>query len=197
MSSATAKPKLAEGLSPISPSRHLFSVETFNAMTEAGIFTEDDRLELLDGEIIEMTPVGTRHSSCVRLLTYLLSQATKNALDVQNPLILNGSSEVYPDLAVLKEAPQTYTKRKPNSEDVLLLVEVSDSTLHFDRTTKLPRYAAAGVPEVWIVDLQNERILTHKRPLDGVYGEVNEYKCGDKLSLEVLEASFEVAEILP
>lgn len=117
---------------------------------------------------------------------------------MQNPLRLSVSAEVYPDFLVLKPADNFYADRIPNADDALLVVEVSDSTLKFDRTPKLARYAEAGVPEVWIVDLKGERVLTHKRPLDGVYGDVNEYKSGDSLEVVALEnASFNVDDILP
>lgn len=199
MSSATLEPKATTEDLQAFPSRHRFNVDEFHAMIEAGILAEDDRLELFNGEIIQMSPTGPLHASCTAKLNALFAPHAQAALMVmQNPLRLSVSAEVYPDFLVLKPADNFYADRIPNADDALLVVEVSDSTLKFDRTPKLARYAEAGVPEVWIVDLKGERVLTHKRPLDGVYGDVNEYKSGDSLEVVALEnASFNVDDILP
>ena len=182
----------------VQPSRRRFTVDDFHAMIAAGVFTEDDRLELVDGEVVEMSPIGTPHATCVRKLNYLLNTASQNLLiDVQNPLRLSDTSEVYPDLIVLEYQSNFYADRIPTARDTLLVIEVSDSTLLYDRTVKLPRYAAAGVSEVWIVDLNAERVWVHRGPLDGVYGQVEEVKKGGKLSVAAL-AGFELdlADIL-
>ena len=198
MSSATLEPKATPEKFQASPSKYLFDVGEFSAMITAGIFGEDDRLELLDGEIIEMSPINPPHAVCVRKLSRLLGHPKDIFVDVQNPLRLSVESEVYPDLCLLKLTEDFYTGRTPRADDTLTVIEVADSTLQFDRTIKLTRYAEAGILEVWIVDLQNERVLVHKRPLDGVYGDVNEYKRGDTLEVAALEdTSFSVDDILP
>ena len=177
------------GLTEVQPSRHRFTVDQFHTMIEAGVFTEDDRLELVDGEIVEMSPIGTPHAACVRKLTNLLLVRLQGdaLIDVQNPLRLTDRSEVYPDLTVLKHQTNFYADRIPNAQDALLVIEVSDSTLLYDRTVKLPRYAAAGVSEVWIVDPNAERVLVHRDPLDGVYGQVTEVNRDGALSVAALE----------
>ena len=180
-------------------SRRRFTVTEFHAIIEAGVFGEDDRLELIDGEIVEMSPIDIPHATCVRKLTNLLTRLSKTILiDVQNPLRLSERSEVYPDVTVLKYQPNLYADRIPGAQDALLVIEVSDSTLLFDRTVKLPRYAAAGVREVWVVDLKAQRVLVHRDPLDGVYGRVEEVKRGDKLGVAALDGlELDPADILP
>ena len=179
------------------PQRKRFTVHDFHTMIEAGMFHEDDRLELVDGEILEMTPIGRKHVVCVRRLTTFFARNLPEDvfLDVQNPLSLTEEREYYPDLMLLR----TTANRDEDiaaPDDVLLAVEVSDSTLRFDRTVKLPSYAEAGMPEVWIVDLQQERILVHCDPLDGVYGQVEEIKKTDKLTVKALgDAELTVADI--
>ena len=180
------------------PERKRFTVHDFHAMIEAGVFAEDDRLELINGEIVEMTPIGKKHVVCVRRLTTFFARNLPQDvfLDVQNPLYLTEGREFYPDLMLLRKTANTDEDiAEPN--DVLLAVEVSDTTLRFDRAAKLPSYAEAGVPEVWIVDLKGERVLVHRKPLDGVYGQVEEIKKNETLSVAALgEAELEVADIL-
>ncbi|CAN5867436.1 Uma2 family endonuclease [soil metagenome] len=182
----------------IQPSRRRFTVDQSHTMMAAGVFTEDDRLELVKGEIVEMFPIGTPHATCVWKLNYLLNASPRNLLiDIQNPLRLSDASEVYPDLMVLKYQANMYADRIPNAQDALLVIEVSDSTLLYDRTVKLPRYAAAGVAEVWIVDLNAERVLVHRDPLDGVYGQVAEVKKDGTLSVAAREGlELNLADIL-
>ena len=180
------------------PERKRFTVHDFHAMIEAGVFREDDRLELLEGEIVEMSPIGIPHATCVRKLNHLLNKLVEDAIvDVQNPLRLTEASEIYPDVMVLKADPDLYADKIPTAQDTLLVIEVSDSTIKFDRTVKLSSYAEAGVPEVWIVDLQGERVLVHRTPLDGVYGQVKEVNKDEVLTIATLEnAKLKVADIL-
>ena len=182
----------------VQPSRRRFTVDQFHTMIAAGVFTEDDRLELVEGEIVEMSPIGSPHATCVRKLTNLLVRLSESIIvDVQNPLRLSDTSEVYPDLLVLKYQDNFYADRIPNAKDTHLVIEVSDSTLFYDRTVKLPRYAEAGVAEVWIVDLNAERVLVHRDPLDGVYGRVEEVKKGSRLSVAALNGlELDLADIL-
>lgn len=145
--------------------RHRFTTEEYHKMGETGIFHEDDQVELVGGEIVEMTPIGWRHAETVNTLTDLLAdlrQAGGYTISVQNPLVLGTHDEPQPDLALLR-ADRGRT-RLPHPEDVLLVVEVSDTTLRYDREIKLPPYARAGIPEVWLVDLQNGVIEVHTEP---------------------------------
>ena len=151
--------------------RWRFTVHDYHRMGEAGILHEDDRVELIEGEIVEMAAIGTRHFSCVNRLTRLLVMGVGEAavVSVQNPVRLNEHTEPQPDITVIR--PRDYTQSLPVPEDVLLLVEVSDSTIAYDRNVKLPLYARAGIGEVWIVNLPARTIEQYTDPSgDGYRG---------------------------
>jgi Uma2 family endonuclease len=151
--------------------RHWFTVAEYDRMGETGIFSEDDRVELIEGEIFEMSPIGKRHASCVGRLTNLLAGvlAEKAIVWVQNPIVLNDYSEPQPDFALLKRRDDFYARSLPTPAEVLLLIEVSDTTLEYDRQIKVPLYARAGVAEVWIVNLMDEQIEIYSQPANGAY----------------------------
>jgi Uma2 family endonuclease len=141
--------------------RRRFTADEYHRMGEAGILRDDERVELIEGEIVEMNPIGGRHAACVRALTRSLGRSLGDELllDVQNPIRLNGSLEPQPDLAVVRA--RDYRKSLPGPEDVVLVIEVSDTTLGYDRNVKLPSYARAGIREAWIVDHQGEAVERH------------------------------------
>lgn len=151
--------------------RHRFTVTDFHRMGEVGILTEDDRLELLDGEIFNMSPIGSSHGGRIKRLTYLLTQAVgeQAIVAVQDPVVLDDHSEPEPDLALLRPRPDFYTDSHPRPSDVLLLIEVADSTLQTDRDIKVPLYARHAIPEVWIVAIPQRQILRFAHPEQGVY----------------------------
>lgn len=155
----------------LDPVDHRFTVEEYEQLGEAGILDENSRVELVDGRILDMTPIGTRHGSCVMRLTRLFSAVLANEalLSVQNPAVVGSHSEPQPDFAVLKARPDFYGKAHPRPPDVLLLVEVADTSLRLDRMVKLPIYAAGGVAEYWIVDLNGEVIEVHREPTGNTY----------------------------
>lgn len=159
-------------------------------MAAAGVLSEDDRVELVEGEIIEMSPIGSRHAACVGRLTKLLErQAGDHAIVwVQNPVHVDDYSEPVPDVALLRRREDFYAQAKPAAADVLLLVEVSDSTLRYDREVKVPLYARAGVPEVWIVNLPGEVIETYSRPAGGGYLETRLVGRGASLTAAAVPA---------
>ena len=173
-----------------------FTVDEYYAMACAGILKEDDRIELIDGLIIAMSPVGDPHFDCVNHLNRLLVLRTdpKAIVSVQNPVRLNDYSEPEPDVVLIRPGKAG----KPGAEDVLLLVEVSDTTLDFDREVKVPRYAAAGISEVWIVALQEERIEVYRKPEPAGYTAVSSFGRGAELTVETLldVGTFAVDEIL-
>ncbi|HEY0547484.1 MAG TPA: Uma2 family endonuclease [Pyrinomonadaceae bacterium] len=158
-----------------------FSVDEYYRMAEAGILTEDDRVELIEGEIIEMSPIGSRHAGCVNRLTAMLTRQLGDAavVAVQNPVRIDDYSEPEPDLAVLKPRDDFYTKGHPKPDDVLLVVEVADSSVEFDRNKKLPLYAGANIPEVWLVNLPQDMIEIYTQPVDGTYREIRLVKRGE------------------
>ena len=127
--------------------RHRFTVDEFARMGEAGIFTEDDRVELIDGEILEMTPIGPPRAGLVSRLTELIVTcvAGRAHVSIQNPVRLDPHTEPQPDLVVARRRKESYTDRHPEPDDILLVIEVADSSLRYDRTEKAPRYGRAGI----------------------------------------------------
>lgn len=156
--------------------QRIFTVDEYYRMAEAGILHEDDRVELIEGRIVELSPIGGRHAACVDKLNRLLNQRVGDAaiVRVQNPVSLPGDSEPEPDIALLRPREDFYAEGHPGPEDVFLIIEVAETSLGYDRGIKAPLYARAGVPELWIVDLESGRVLIHGEPSEGVYGVVNE-----------------------
>ncbi len=148
--------------------RRQFSVQDFARMGEIGIFTEDDRVELIDGEVIVMSPIGPRHTSLVKRLNALLSRQLGDSviISVQDPIQLTDYTEPLPDLAVLRHRDDFYAHAHPQPKDVLLVVEVADSALDYDREEKVPRYAQSSIPEVWVIDAER-KTLTQYTNSDG------------------------------
>lgn len=151
--------------------RHRFSVYGYHQMGQVGIFAEDDRVELIDGEIIEMSPIGTRHAGHVNYLNTLFYTrlASQVVISIQNPLRLGEFSEPQPDLMILRHRDDSYASVMPEPADVLLLVEVADSSLQFDREVKIPLYARHAVEVVWLLDLKNNALEIYEEPVDGIY----------------------------
>lgn len=140
-------------------------------MGETGILGEDDRVELIEGEIVEMTPIGARHAACVNRLNRVLTQrlGAEGIVGVQNPIVLGEHDEPQPDVVVLRPREDFYAAAHPRAGDVLLLVEVADTSREYDRVVKLPLYARHGIPEVWLVDLSAEAVETYREPREGTY----------------------------
>jgi len=153
--------------------RHRLTVSDYYRMAEVGILKPDARVELIEGEIIDMAPMGSRHAYVVAELTRRMIAAVGLRADVrcQLPIQLDDFSEPEPDIAVVKPRSQHYASAHPSREDVLLLIEVSDSSIAFDRSVKLPLYAKHSIPEVWIVDLSVSQIYAYSDPRDGFYQE--------------------------
>jgi Uma2 family endonuclease len=151
--------------------RHRLTVADYYRMAEAGIFAPNARIELIEGEIIDMAPIGTRHRSAVMRLNALLAVATAPhaILSVQNPLRLSDLSEPEPDLMLLKPREDFYAAAHPSAADVLLLIEVADTSARYDREIKLPLYARHGVPELWIVDLEARVLRFCRAPVGETY----------------------------
>jgi Uma2 family endonuclease len=164
--------------------RRLFTVAEYHKMAEAGILSEDDRVELLEGEIVAMSPIGSRHAACVdRLTQYLVVQVRGRAIvRVQSPIRLGEHSEPQPDLALLKPRPDFYASSHPGPEDVLLVVEVAETSAAGDREVKVPMYARFGVPEVWLVDLAGDQVEVFREPSAEGYREVRVLRRGESLA---------------
>ena len=147
--------------------RHRFSIDQYHRMITAGILTKDDRVELIEGEILEMTPIGTRHASTVDRITRLLVTrlGDQAIVRVQGPILLPAQvSEPQPDVAVLRARTDFYRATHPEPADVLLVIEVADTTVEPDRRWKLPLYARAGLREAWLLDVNAERLEIYSEP---------------------------------
>ncbi|GAA6754792.1 MAG: Uma2 family endonuclease [Thermus sp.] len=175
--------------------RHRFSAEDFHRMGEAGILPEDARVELVQGEVLEMSPVGKRHVYALNALLDLLAPLRGQVvLSVQNPLVLEPETEVYPDLVLLRPPREAYRNRLLEGKDALLVIEVAESSLDYDLRVKVPLYAQAGVPEVWAVDLARDRLQRFLEPQGGAYLRQEVLEEG---LVEVFGLSFPLKEVLP
>ena len=168
--------------------RHRFTSEEFHLMAKAGIFKEDARLELIEGDIIEMAPIGSRHAACVKRTASLMRQGltASYVLGVQDPVQLNDGCEPQPDISILRYRSDYYADAHPRPEDILLLIEVCDTTLEYDREHKVPMYARWGVPEVWLADLTGGRIEVYRDPSPNGYLHMFTATVDDALSPELL-----------
>jgi Uma2 family endonuclease len=180
--------------------RKLFSIDEYERMIETGILREDDHVELIRGEIVEMSPIGLEHITCVMRLNnlFLTQQLNRNLLlSVQNPIRVPSNSRPEPDVTVLKWRDDFYAGKHPSSEDVLLLIEVSDTTLADDRNVKMPLYAASGIPEMWIVNLPEGVIEVYANPAQGGYQYTRLAHRGESLPLPAgLVGAVQVDDIL-
>jgi len=167
------------------PQPRRLSVEIYDAMIENGILTENDNVELLNGAIIEKMPKGTKHTSTTRFITKFFYRNLDESIVIQaqDPIRLDDFSEPEPDIVLAKPDENDYTKRHPTPEDILLIIEVSDSTLYFDRNEKGLAYARAGIEQYLLVSVENNTIEDYRNPNDDGYGMKQTYKTGDKFSL--------------
>jgi Uma2 family endonuclease len=176
-----------------------FNATEYNRMAETGILSEDDRVELIAGEIVEMSPIGSRHAACVRRLDALFNRRLGGVAQVsaQNPIRLDDYSEPEPDIALLKPRSDFYAEAHPLSSEVLLIVEVADTSVEYDRQVKAPLYARAGIPEMWLVNLPEEMILVYTQPENGAYQSHKQFVRGDSLSSTTIpELTLSIEDIL-
>jgi len=158
---------------PRAPTRRRLDVDVYYRMYEAGILTDPRHVELIDGEIIDMAAIGSPHAAVTNRLARLFTRAVRDEatlVSVQSPLRLDTYNEPQPDLMLLRPRADDYRASHPNAADVLLLVEVSETSLPYDRGIKLALYARFGVPEIWIVDLIGAAVEVYREPKDGDYG---------------------------
>jgi len=157
-------------------------------MAEVGILHEDDRVELIRGEILQLSPMGSRHQACVDRLTRLLNRLSDLDAVVrgQGPFHLPDNTEPVPDVALLKPREDFYAEAHPVPGDVLLLIEVSDTTLRYDRVEKLRLYAENGIPEYWVVDLTADKIEVYSRPVNGEYRNASRFGHGETVASSII-----------
>jgi Uma2 family endonuclease len=179
--------------------QHRFSVMDYHRMAETGVLRPDARVELLDGKIIDMSPIGPFHGGLVKRLSRLFNLKAKGrwTVSTQDPVRLDDHSEPEPDVMLLKPAADDYTSRHPQPEDVFLLIEVSDTTLEYDRVEKLPAYGRAGVAEVWIVNLNEAVVEVYREPHFTSYGSKTVFRSGDQAVPQAFpDAVVDVGELL-
>ena len=178
---------------------HRFTVDEYHRMGDAGIFHDDDRVELIDGRIVEMSPIGGRHVACVIRLTNALAPlvGARGLVSGQNPLVLGRRSEPVPDVVVLRRRDDLSGAWLPAREDALLVIEVAETSLRYDRETKIGLYAEAGVPEVWLVNLLGDAVEIYSDPLEGGYRDIRTARRGETIApLAFPDLRLPVAEIL-
>jgi len=181
------------------PALHRFSAEEYHRLVEVGILASKDRVELIDGAIHDMSPIGPLHGGVVNRLIRFFGNKAKNRwiISAQNPVGLDKFSEPQPDVVLLKPAPDDYVSHHPAPDDVYLLIEVSDSTLDFDRGKKLRLYARAGISEFWIVNLQDSTVEVYREPHFTGYENRAVFKAGEKVFPAAFpDAVLDVAELL-
>ena len=165
--------------------RILFTSEQYEKMIEAGILEEGDNVELLKGEIVKMAPIGLRHAGCVARLTTIFASSLGRSGIVwpRNPIRLADDTQPEPDVALLKPSPDFYSNSRPGPHDVLLLVEVADTSLEKDRTVKVPLYAEAGIELLWIVNLNEDVVEVYAAPRNGRYTKMSRVVRGETILL--------------
>jgi len=158
--------------------RHRLSVDEYYRMADVGLLAPDARVELIDGEIIDMAPIGSAHAGVVDWMLQRLARAAGDPaiVGVQRPLRLDSRSEPQPDLVLLRPRPDFYTHGHPDGADAMLVVEVADSTLRYDRDMKMPLYARHGIPEAWLVDLTSRVLHVYRAPQAGAYAQVTAHR---------------------
>ena len=177
-----------------------FTVDEYFAMADAGILKQEERVELIDGVIVEMAPIGNNHLGTTDLYTMLLVRGVgdRAIVRVQGSILLAERSMPEPDLVLLRARQDFYRYRAAGPEDVLLLIEVSDSSVDYDRNVKLPRYAEAGIPEVWLTILPERVIEAHTEPAGGRYTHMCTFRPGDTISPACFpDIALSVDDILP
>jgi Uma2 family endonuclease len=181
------------------PRRLRFTVDEYYKMIELGMLKDYEKAEIIEGELIQKIPIGKRHSAVAEKLNETLRDELGKSVSLRNqqPVRFGEYNEPEPDLAVLQRREDFYSSDKPVPKDVLLLIEVSDATLKYDRDTKLALYAEAEIPEVWIVNLPNDIIEIHQKPSNGIYQLTKIFKRGEKIESEMLpNLKLEVDKIL-
>ena len=180
--------------------KRLFTVHDYHRMVDAGILAEDDRVELIRGEILAMSPIGPPHNGAIIRATQSLVRIVgdRALVGIQGSIRLDEYDEPQPDIYLLRPKDDFYTSRHAGPADILLIVEVADSSLAFDRTIKMQLYAETGVPEYWVADIRNDRILVHAGLQDNAYSVVRQSGRGDLITPELLpDCAIPVDALLP
>lgn len=173
---------------PVEITKRLFDVDDYHRMAQAGILSEDDRVELIDGEIVAMTPISPHHNASVNranraLVTTVGDQAI---VQVQGSVRLDRFREPQPDIVLLRPQPDFYASHLPGPSDILLIIEIAESSLHYDCEVKARIYAQSGVPEYWLVDLDDRSVSCYSDPRGGAYQKLHQCRSGQSMAPEAL-----------
>jgi Uma2 family endonuclease len=165
--------------------KFLLTTQQYHLMHEAGVFQEGDRIELINGEITTMSPIGRKHFACIIRLVKLFEKKLGDRCMVspQSSVRLDNHAEPQPDIAILKWRDDFYTEALPTSDDILLIIEVADSSIDYDREVKAPLYAAAEIPEMWLFDVNKKAIEGYSQPSANGYKLIRRYDENDTLSI--------------
>ena len=176
----------AQLITPNSTSNvHKFTVQQYELMLEVGVFAESDRLELINGEIRVMSPIGIKHAVCVAKTAraFQIKLGNRAFVWTQNPILLSNYFQPQPDLAILKWRDDFYAEALPMPDDILLIIEVADSTIAYDRDVKNPLYAANGIPEMWLFDVNKKVVEGYSQPSASGYKRMQRYEKNDTLAM--------------
>jgi Uma2 family endonuclease len=179
--------------------KHLTNLDEWKRLGEANIFPPGSRLELINGEIIEMAPIGSHHASHLKRINNLFSGLIKNneIISIQDPVQLGDLSEPEPDFMLLHPSSDFYYENHPVASDVFLLIEIADTSLKFDQNQKLRLYALHNVPEYWLLNVNDASVEVYRQPHDGLYAEKTTLYSGDKITLSQLrDISINISDIL-
>jgi Uma2 family endonuclease len=165
--------------------KRLINVDEYYKMAEVGILKPGDRVELINGEIYEMSPIGSRHGSVVKKLAMILNEIFKGeaVIGIQDPVRLDESNEPEPDISILKYRADFYSQAHPGAHDILAIIEVADSSLRHDKQVKMPLYANYGIPAYWIIDIATKQITVHLDPVGNSYSSQEVYGVGAEIAL--------------
>jgi Uma2 family endonuclease len=177
--------------------RQLFTASDYHKMVDVGILKPTDRTELIRGQIIKMSPIRSLHASIVDILneSLVLLLHKKAKVRIQNPIRIGQYSEPEPDIVVVKYRKDSYRTRHPRPEDVLLVIEVADSSLHFDKEVKMPLYAEAGIPEYWVVNIPEKAVEIYRMPKDSTYQEKSSLGLSETAICDAIDFKLKVVEL--
>lgn len=180
--------------------RYSFTIRDYARMRSAGILAEDDRVELLDGEVRQMSPIGPFHAALVNRLTAILTRLLGDTaiVSIQNPIQLNDYSEPQPDVVIMHPRDDYYAHAHPRPDDILVVIEIADSSIDYDRDEKMPRYAEAGISEAWLIDVANQQIEHYTQPRNGIYRQKVLLTTEDQIqSVQYPQIAFAIGTLFP
>ncbi|MEQ8470585.1 MAG: Uma2 family endonuclease [Marinoscillum sp.] len=178
--------------------KRLLNADEYQLMSEAGILKPSDKVELINGEIIKMSPIGSRHAAVVDRINRLLHNLTdeQSIVRVQAPIVAGDMSQPEPDISILKSRDDFYATQHPRGADIYLVIEVTDTTYDFDESVKSRIYAEAGIPEFWLVDLRNDLMEIKSQPENGIYKQTQLLVAGDAYQFQLLGFQITINDLI-